>query len=153
MTSFFTTTQKTIVTITLLLGTLILGNPANSTAEKTNEISNERATAYFISPAPDSVIPSPVTVRFGLRHMGIAPAGIAFPLTGHHHLLVDQELPSDLTLPLPSTEKILHFGKGQTEVELALPPGEHRLQLLLGDHLHRPHTPPVLSEPIHIMVQ
>ena len=152
MLDFLTTTQKTIVTITLLFGTLILANPSNSTGEKTSAISNERASAYFISPAHDSVVPSPVTVRFGLRHMGIAPAGIAFPLTGHHHLLIDQELPSDLTLPLPSTEKILHFGKGQTEVELALPPGKHRLQLLLGDHLHRPHTPPVLSEPIHIMV-
>ena len=153
MRDFFITKQNTAVTVTLLFAALVLSNPDNATAERTSEDSNDRANVYFISPAPDSVVASPVTVRFGLRHMGIAPAGIAFPSTGHHHLLVDQEIPSDLTLPLPSTEKILHFGKGQTEVELALPPGEHRLQLLLGDHLHRPHRPPVLSEPIHITVQ
>ncbi len=153
MSYFSTTRQNSAIRATLLFVVIILANPGNANPEKTPEKSNERANVYFISPAPDSVIPSPVTVRFGLRHMGIAPAGIAFPMTGHHHLLVDQEVPTDLTLPLPSTKKILHFGKGQTEVELALPPGKHRLQLLLGDHLHRPHKPPVLSEPIHITVQ
>jgi hypothetical protein len=106
---------------------------------------------YIISPRDGEVVRSPITVRFGLRGMGIAPAGIAFENSGHHHLLVDAELPP-LDAPIPADERHIHFGKGQTETVLTLAPGRHRLQLLLGDHLHRPHDPPVVSAPVAITV-
>ncbi len=106
---------------------------------------------YFISPQDGATVASPVVVRFGLRGMGVAPAGIAMENTGHHHLLVDATLPP-LDQPIPADANHLHFGKGQTETVLTLVPGRHRLQLLLGDHLHRPHDPPVTSTPISIVV-
>jgi hypothetical protein len=84
--------------------------------------------------------------------MGVAPAGIKFDNTGHHHLLVDTDPPSDLSAPLPATDKVLHFGKGQTEASVPLSPGKHTLQLLLGDQNHVPHNPPVISKKITITV-
>jgi hypothetical protein len=84
--------------------------------------------------------------------MGVAPAGIEKAGTGHHHLIVDAELPP-VGLPIPATDHYRHFGKGQTEVLLDLPPGEHTLQLLLGDHIHIPHDRPVTSERISISVK
>jgi hypothetical protein len=84
--------------------------------------------------------------------MGVAPAGIAIENTGHHHLLVDTDLPP-LDRPIPADAKHLHFGKGQTEASVALAPGRHRLQLLLADHLHIPHDPPVISRPVTITVK
>jgi hypothetical protein len=84
--------------------------------------------------------------------MGVAPAGTHAPNTGHHHLIVDSELPP-LDQPVPKDERHIHFGGGQTEVTLDLPPGEHTLQLLMGDHLHVPHNPPVVSERITITVK
>jgi hypothetical protein len=110
------------------------------------------AEAYIVSPANGAKVNNPVTVRFGLKGMGVAPAGVKFDNTGHHHLLVDTDAPADLSLPLPVTDKILHFGKGQTETTLTLPPGKHTLQLLLGDQNHIPHSPPVLSKKITITV-
>ena len=109
------------------------------------------ARVYFISPEPGASLRSPVLVRFGLGGMGIAPAGVEKGGTGHHHLVVDAELPPT-GLPIPKSEHYRHFGMGQTEVSLELPPGEHALQLLLGDHLHIPHDPPVVSERITIIV-
>jgi hypothetical protein len=111
------------------------------------------AEAYLISPADGATVKSPVTVRFGLKGMGIAPAGIKVDNTGHHHLFVDTEMPSDLSKPIPAVAgKILHFGKGQTETSLTLKPGRHTLQLLLGDYLHVPHNPAVESKQITITV-
>lgn len=109
------------------------------------------AELYFIAPADGATVTSPVTVRFGLRGMGVAPAGIAMDGTGHHHLLIDAELPAP-DQPIPADANHLHFGKGQTETVLTLAPGKHRLRLLLGDHLHRPHDPPVVSKVITITV-
>jgi hypothetical protein len=110
------------------------------------------ANVYFISPADGAVLSSPVTIRFGLANMGVAPAGVDRAATGHHHLLIDQpELP-DLSLPLPATPTLRHFGGGQTEVTVELAPGQHTLQLLLGNHLHIPHQPPVMSGIITITV-
>lgn len=110
------------------------------------------AEAYFISPSNGETLSSPVTVRFGLRGMGVAPAGATNPNTGHHHLLIDlEQLPPD-HLPLPATDQVRHFGGGQTETVLELPPGTHRLQLTLGDALHIPHDPPVRSEAITITI-
>lgn len=110
------------------------------------------ARVYFISPRDGDTVTSPVTIRFGLQGMGIAPAGVAMENTGHHHLLIDAGLPP-LDQPIPADEHHRHFGKGQTEAVVPLAPGPHRLQLLLGDHLHLPHDPPVLSEPITVTVR
>ena len=96
---------------------------------------------------------SPVTVHFGLSGMGVAPAGIEKKNTGHHHLLVDLDQSPAMGMPVPTDDRHRHFGGGQTEVTLDLPPGEHSLQLLLGDHNHIPHDPPVMSETITITVQ
>lgn len=106
---------------------------------------------YIISPLDGATMSSPITVRFGLSGMGIAPAGVAMANTGHHHLLIDIELPP-LDQRVPADEHHLHFGKGQTETVVTLAPGKHRLQLLLADHLHLPHDPPVVAEPIMITV-
>jgi hypothetical protein len=111
------------------------------------------AEVYIISPKDGAKVKSPVTVVFGLRGMGIAPAGIKFDNTGHHHLLVDTEAPADLSKPLPSDAHNVHFGKGQTETSLALEPGKHTLQLLLADALHTPHDPAVISKKITIVVE
>jgi len=110
------------------------------------------AEAYIISPQDGAKVHSPVRVQFGLKGMGIAPAGVKFDNSGHHHLLVDTDAPTDLSTPLPATDKIVHFGKGQTETTLTLTPGKHTLQLLLGDQNHIPHDPPVLSKKITITV-
>ncbi len=107
---------------------------------------------YFISPEDGEKVASPVTVRFGLRGMGIAPAGVATQNTGHHHLLIDVAPPPP-DQPVPADANHLHFGKGQTEASIELSPGKHTLQLLLADHLHIPHDPPVMSKPVTITVQ
>lgn len=112
----------------------------------------ENAELYFISPADGSALSNPVTVRFGLRNMGVAPAGIQYEGSGHHHLLVDTDVPA-LNLPIINDENHLHFGKGQTETTLELPRGEHTLQLLLGDFAHIPHEPAVMSERITITIE
>ena len=95
---------------------------------------------------------SPVVIRFGLTSMGVAPAGVTIENTGHHHLIIDSELPP-LDKPVPNDDKHRHFGKGQTETTLELKPGKHSLQLLLGDFAHRPHNPPVVSDNITITVK
>jgi hypothetical protein len=110
------------------------------------------AEAYIISPKDGTKVHGPVLVQFGLKGMGIAPAGVKMENTGHHHLLIDTEAPADLGAPLPATDKIVHFGKGQTETTLHLAPGKHTLQLLLGDQNHIPHNPPVMSKKITITV-
>jgi hypothetical protein len=112
------------------------------------------AEVYFISPSNGATVHGPVTVRFGLKGMGVAPAGIKFDNTGHHHLLIDTDL-SDVKLdaPLPMTDKIVHFGKGQTETMLTLAPGKHTLELLFADYLHNSFDPPLHSKKITITVE
>ena len=110
------------------------------------------ARVYVISPSTGETVSSPVLVRFGLSGMGVAPAGVAFPNTGHHHVLVDAPLPP-FDQPIPADKQHIHFGAGLTEAKIELPPGSHTLQLLLGDLNHVPHDPPVYSEPITITVQ
>jgi hypothetical protein len=111
------------------------------------------AEVYFIAPQNGAKVHSPVTIKFGLKGMGIAPAGIKFDNTGHHHLLVDTDV-SELNLdaPMPATDKILHFGKGQTETTLTLTPGKHTLQLIFADYLHQSFDPPLISKKITITV-
>ena len=111
------------------------------------------AEVYIVSPKDGAKVKSPITVVFGLKGMGVAPAGIKFDNSGHHHLLIDSDLPADLSQPLAANEKSMHFGKGQTETSLTLPPGKHTLQLVLGDSLHVPHEPPVISKKITITVE
>ncbi len=111
------------------------------------------AAVYFISPKEGEVIKGAVTVRMGLRGMGVAPAGIDKDNTGHHHLLINLDTLPDMGQPLPATDQIRHFGGGQTETVLQLPKGKHTLQLLLGDKLHIPHATPVVSEKITITVE
>ncbi|MEO8313747.1 MAG: DUF4399 domain-containing protein [Pseudomonadota bacterium] len=110
------------------------------------------AKLYIVSPTSGALVKSPVTVVFGLSGMGIAPAGVQFENTGHHHLLIDTELPAN-GLPLPANDNIRHFGKGQTEASIELKPGKHTLQLVLGDHMHIPFLPVVASPKITITVQ
>jgi len=115
----------------------------------------EGARVYIAAPADGEAVSNPVTVRFGLSGMGVAPAGINHSGTGHHHLLIDvtdDALPP-MDRPLPASDRVRHFGGGQTQITLELEPGEHTLQLLLGDHLHIPHDPPVMSQPITITVE
>jgi len=109
------------------------------------------AAVYFIDLKDGATIGPQTTIHFGLRGMGIAPAGFDKPNSGHHHLLVDTDLPP-LDQPIPNDFNHLHFGAGQTEVDLTLSPGPHTLQLLLGDKNHIPHSPPVMSERIHVTV-
>jgi hypothetical protein len=136
--------RTALVLAALVLGAAAAGLP-RSPAPKDVEL-------YFISPKDGDTVMSPVNVRFGLRGMGVAPAGVAMENTGHHHLLIDAP-PPPLDQPVPADAKHVHFGKGQTEASVTLSPGKHTLQLLLADHLHIPHDPPVMSKPITITVQ
>ena len=110
------------------------------------------AEVYIISPQDGDTVTSPVTVRFGLRGMGVAPAGVDKPDTGHHHLLIDTG-PPPLDAPIRADDNHKHFGGGQTETIIELAPGKHTLQLIMGDKLHIPHEPPVMSRKITITVK
>ena len=107
---------------------------------------------YFISPHDGDTVSGEFKLQFGLRGMGVAPAGVAADNTGHHHLLIDVDTLPPMDLPLPKSDQVRHFGGGQTETSLSLAPGKHTLQLLLGDHSHIPHDAPVMSEKITIIV-
>jgi len=114
------------------------------------------ARIYIISPKSGAKVTSPVTIKFGHKGLDIAPAGDKTPNTGHFHLLIDQGLPSDLSVPLPANDNILHYGKAQTEATLdatKLPPGKHTLQLVMGDGSHIPHSPALVSKTITITVE
>jgi len=106
---------------------------------------------YLITPEEGATVTSPVTVRFGLKGMGVAPAGVDKSGTGHHHLIIDAPLPPP-GLPIPADDHHKHFGGGQTETVIELAPGRHTLQLLLADYQHVPHDPPVVSQVITITV-
>lgn len=110
------------------------------------------ARLYFVTPADGDTVSSPVHVEFGLDGMQVVTAGTAAPDSGHHHILIDTGLPP-LDAPIPADENHVHFGDGSTSTDLELAPGEHTLQLLLGDYLHVPHSPPVYSERIRITVE
>lgn len=145
-----TRTTKTFLTIILMF--IFLAPAAFAQMERTP--SPEGAVAYIIAPQDgETVTGGTVTVQFGLKGMGIAPAGIDYPDSGHHHLLINvDEMPS-LDMPMPADDHHVHFGKGQTETTLQLEPGTYTLQLMLGDLNHVPHDPPVMSEKITITVK
>jgi hypothetical protein len=111
------------------------------------------AQVYFIWPSDGTVIHGgKFWVRMGLRNMGVAPKGVNLPNVGHHHLLIDTDLP-DMNQPIPSDRNHLHFGAGETEARIELPPGTHTLQLILGDKDHTPFDPPVYSKKITVIVK
>ncbi len=107
---------------------------------------------YFVTPKDGAKVSGEFTVSFGLRGMGVAPAGVDAPNTGHHHLLIDMDTLPPMDAPLPKTEQLRHFGGGQTQTSLTLPAGTHTLQLLLGNYSHIPHESPLMSEKITIVV-
>jgi hypothetical protein len=112
------------------------------------------AAVYIISPKDGDTVSSPFKVQFGLTSMGVAPAGIDKPNTGHHHLVIDTTLsPEELKAPIASDAKHVHFGGGQTETTVTLPPGRHTLQLVLGDWTHIPFSPPIMSSVITVTVK
>jgi hypothetical protein len=110
------------------------------------------AEVYIISPKDGAAVTSPFVVQFGLKGMGVAPAGVKIEGTGHHHLLIDSDAPTNLDEPLTANDQLIHFGKGQTQAVVTLPPGKHTLLLLMGDYHHRAHNPPVFSKKITITV-
>ncbi len=124
---------------------------AQSVAQLPRQSAPEEARVYFVTPAHGQVVPQTFTVVFGLSGMGVAPAGMELENTGHHHLVVNGE--EDINMELPLGDNVIHFGLGQTETTLTLEPGEHTLQLILGDFLHIPHDPPVKSERITVIVR
>jgi hypothetical protein len=137
----------------LVLAFCLLAPLPGAADESLTSPSPEGAEVYFIGLEDGAVVDSPFTVRFGLRRMGVTPAGHEAPNTGHHHLLIDLEDSPDMALPLPKSATVVHFGGGQTETVIDLPAGDHTLQLLLGNYLHVPHDPPVISERIRVTVR
>ncbi|MBR0795162.1 DUF4399 domain-containing protein [Bradyrhizobium jicamae] len=111
------------------------------------------AVLYFVWPRNGAIVKGAFWCRFGLRNMGVTHAGDDYPNSGHHHLFVDVSEPLNPNEPIPSDKSHLHFGAGQTETQLDLPPGKHTLQLVLGDAKHYPFNPPVVSEKITIRVR
>lgn len=135
----------------IIFMTLITHTALVSAIETSASPSN--AEVYFIAPKDGDTVSTKFIIRFGLKNMGVAPAGVVVKNTGHHHLLVNVPQLPPLGEPLPNNANIRHFGAGQTEVILDVPRGKHTLQLLLGNHAHVPHKPPVMSEKITITVK
>jgi len=112
----------------------------------------EGARVFFITPADGDTVSNPVMIEFGTEGMSVVAAGVKEPHSGHHHVLIDTDLP-DLSLPIPADENHVHFGDGRASTELTLQPGQHTLQMLLGDHMHIPHDPALMSDTITITVE
>ncbi len=151
----------------LLLGLVACGKPANETAATADQPSVASAAApaalertaspagarvFFIRPTDGETLKNPVRIEFGVEGMDVVKAGNAQPDSGHHHLLIDTGLPP-LGLPIPADANYVHFGDGSRSTEITLPPGTHTLSLLLGDHRHIPHEPPVASAPITVTIE
>ncbi len=139
-----------LATVTALLAAATLAGAAPALAEGGTP-SPPGAYLYIGWPSDGEAVKSPFKVWFGLRNMGVAPAGVEKPDTGHHHLLIDADLPPPGE-PIPNNKTHLHFGGGQTEARIELPPGRHTLQLLMGDAEHVAHDPPVASKRITVTV-
>jgi hypothetical protein len=135
---------------TLVLATALIAPPALAAAP--GEEAKPEVEVYLIEPKDGATVSNPVRVVFGLRGLGVAPAGVNALNTGHHHLLIDTDLPR-LDQPIPATKNIRHFGGGQTETQLILLPGTHTLQLLMGDYSHMSFMPPLASAKITITVK
>ena len=144
----------TTAAIILITSSILSAEESKKPAPKAEPkmASPKGAKTYIIFPKDGKTVKKKFLVRFGLKKMGIAPAGIKFPNTGHHHLIIDGAK-FDMTLPLPMSETLKHFGAGQTEAILELKPGKHTLKLVFADHLHRLQEPPGISEEITITVK
>ncbi|WP_448192226.1 DUF4399 domain-containing protein [Azospirillum sp. sgz301742] len=127
--------------------------PAPAAPDKAKRTPGRKDVYLYIGwPNNGETVRNPFKVWFGMRNFGVAPAGVTKEGTGHHHLLVDSDL-KNFDEPIPNDKKHLHFGKGQTETVLELPPGKHTLQLVLGDADHVPFDPPIMSKKITITVR
>jgi len=137
--------------IALIISTVVLTIASGAAGETPSPAG---AKVYFINLKSGDTVTSPVKIQFGLAGMGIAPAGVQSPNTGHHHLIVDDVVEgAALSGPIPADERHVHFGKGQTEATITLPTGTHTLQLVLGDWTHVPHNAPVMSDRITVTVR
>ena len=136
----------------VLLAGILLASATSALSGGNRSMAPEAAEVYFILPEDGATVSSPFNVKFGLSGMGVAPAGVEREGTGHHHLLIDKEL-ENYDEAVPSDENHRHFGGGQTETSIELSPGDHTLQLIVGDQNHVPHDPPVQSEVITITVE
>jgi hypothetical protein len=145
--------MKTLLVKTALTGLLLSASLLASAADVPHTASPAGAEVYIISPKDGATVPGTFKVQFGLKGMGVAPAGVDVPDTGHHHLLIDVKDQPDLNAPLPVSDNIRHFGKGQTETEVTLAPGRHTLQLIVGDKSHIPLNPSVESKAITVNVK
>ena len=113
----------------------------------------DETSVFFIAPLTGETVSNPIKIIFGAKGVNIVPAGVDLPMSGHHHLLINVDKLPNMSLPIPADSNHLHFGNGQTETEINLPPGKHTLQLLLGNHLHVPHSDPIISDKIEIVVK
>jgi hypothetical protein len=142
--------MRTMLAAAWLTAGIVLGGTLSHAADRHTMPAD--AKVYILWPSDGQAVSSSgFWVRMGLSNAGIAPAGVDVPNTGHHHLLIDTDLPP-MDQPIPNDKNHLHFGAGQTETRLELPPGRHTLQLLLGDAGHVPHDPPLYSKKITINV-
>src|SRR5215813_3441814 len=139
------------VRLVLLVATLAACVPHSAQAQ--GKPAGKDAVVYFVWPQNGTTIKGAFWCRFGLRNMGVTHAGDDFPNSGHHHLLIDVNEPLDVNEPIPADKNHIHFGAGQTEARLELPPGKHTLQLILGDGRHYSFNPPVVSEKITVTVK
>jgi hypothetical protein len=147
------TFARTVIATTGLAAVLTLAAATPSAQAQERTPSPEDASAFIIAPADGATVTSPVTVYFGLAGMGVAPAGVEWDNTGHHHLLINLDEVVSYDEPIPADDNHIHFGGGQTQTTIELEPGEHTLQLLLADWQHLPHDPPVMSPSINITVE
>ena len=129
--------------------------PAAASADTAQSHWPKDAKVFFVAPEDGATVTGPVKVVMGAKGVEIAPAGTDKPATGHHHILIDSDLPKagQAKSPLPADEHVRHFGKGQTETELTLAPGKHTLQLVVGDGNHVPYDPALASQKITITVK
>ena len=141
--------MKKLMSVAFVITTLALGGVAFAGETP----APDGASVYFINIKDGDTLSNPVTIQFGLKGMGVAPAGTEKKHTGHHHLIINESIEGEeLNEPIPADEQHVHFGGGQTEKTLELPAGTNTLQLVLGDWSHIPHNPPVMSEKITITV-
>src|SRR5450755_4243867 len=140
-----TSTRLAVLLVVLMLPPTLASAQGNAAPKD--------AYLYIISPVDGETVKGRFWCRFGLRNMGVTHAGDNFPNSGHHHLLIDVSEPIDPKEPIPQDKSHLHFGGGQTEARIELPPGKHTLQLVLGDAKHYPFSPPIVSDKITVIIK
>jgi hypothetical protein len=150
-------TKVTGAVFAVFVATILAGlaaMPAWTQSAPAQTPSPDGAKVYFINLKDGQEVANPFLIQFGLSGMGVAPAGVEKPNTGHHHLLIDSTLSGDeLKQPIAMDDTHRHFGAGQTEAPITLSSGQHKLQLVLGDWSHIPHNPPVMSNVITVTVR